>query len=768
MSALEDLVGSLFPDVIGPGDLVRRGAAAVAAMLADHRYGGARLIRCARREDGAELLLVEVIVALGQRAPVNDIREVEAMAIVFHSDDLVPFAYPLRDDFPDVPHLNVSHSGEPRSLCLFEMPPDEALRVATPFVLIERARHWLRETAHGRLHGEDQPLDPLFARSRFSVVLPPGGIPDGEVLAGYRRSDKADFPVMLERVGAVPLGPPPDSPAFACLSLVTPPLPHGRLRTLPRNVGELLETYASLGIDLTEQLRAVIRGWAGRPEGLGLLGRRCLLIVTTPIERAPGQVDGRATKAFFVDRDAGDLGIALGAVGQPPDGGFGLMLGTPDSDRQALVAMPTEALEVHPSFDRSLALAASGGEGVESVTKVALVGAGALGSQIALDAARGGLGRWSIVDLDHLMPHNLARHALGPANVGAPKAQALANAITALLGTEAADATVADVRASGADSALLASVEMVIDASASVPCARWLSCGSRHRAPTSSAFLSPSGGDLVILREGSGRHPRLDHVEMTYYWSLACDPRLAGHLRAGGTIMPSGGCRNPSVQLPQTTVSAFAALATDELFGGPWPPEGDVTVWRRGAEGLTRLSVAGEAFDEVSLDGWTVAVRTSVTAGVAAAGRVAGTSETGGILVGAWDRQRRKGWIVAHLDPPPDSECSPTGFVRGSVGVHHTLEHVETTTEANLTYVGEWHTHPRDYPSTPSGDDRLLLRWIGDAVAFSDVPPLMLIAGGDGVRLLLGSVHCSTLLPPPNANPGAEPDDAAARPSGSC
>ena len=72
------------------------------------------------------------------------------------------------------------------------------------------------------------------------------------------------------------------------------------------------------------------------------------------------------------------------------------------------------------------------------------------------------------------------------------------------------------------------------------------------------------------------------------------------------------------------------------------------------------------------------------------------------------------------------------------MGVYQTLKSVEQRTAQNLTYVGEWHTHPPGYTSRPSHDDRTLLRWIEDVLVFLDVPPLMMIAGRDGLRLLLG------------------------------
>src|SRR6185312_16318084 len=123
---------------------------------------------------------------------------------------------------------------------------------------------------------------------------------------------------------------------------------------------------------------------------------------------------------------------------------------------------------------------------------------------------------------------------------------------------------------------------------------------------------------------------------------------------------------------------------------------------------------------------------------IVAARAAAGACETGGILVGVWDRVRARAYIVGNYPPPPDSAASATGFVRGEEGVFRTLDAVETHTAANLTYIGEWHTHPPGHSSKPSAEDGVLLRWIGDVLVFMDVPPLMLIAGQDGLRVVMG------------------------------
>ena len=659
---------------------------------------------------------------------------------------LAPFAYPLREDFPDdLPHLNLSRGGEPRSLCLFEMPPDEALRIATPHVLLERVRWWLTETAHGRLHGEHQPLDPVFGDSGLALILPQSGTHelDGGTMVGVAADERSGSPVVLAAAAPSRVE---ERLLYTTVAVATAPAAHGRIRELPETLADLIQTYAGLGVDLAGLLRDAFRGWTNRRDVMTLLRRPCILVVSTPVEREPGRVGQTTTKAFHttphktseVVEALGALRLAGGHVSRPfPDV-------PPDAGAMRRIVMST--LDVHPNMSRQLARAASGRTALPDDDRtMTLVGAGALGSQLALAAARMGIGRWTVVDPDHVMPHNLARHALLSGHIAMAKAEALAAEVKAMLGDDAAAAVVGDAR--GADAApALSAADLVVDASASVPVARWLARQSGHAAPTTSAFLNPRGRDLVVLKEGAGRVPRVDQVEMSYHWLLASNDRLADHLESPGDgIHPSGGCRAPSLQIAQSRVGALASVAVESVFD-PVPADGAVEVWRSSSEGIEVIRATPARHRDGTVADCTISVSEDVIEAMTAARRKAGEDETGGILVGSWDRLRNVLYLVATLDAPPDSVASRTGFVRGSAGVYATLDDIERRTAANLTYVGEWHTHPPRHGTGPSGDDRVLLEWIGHVLAHSDVPACMAIAGEDGVRIILGRHDQSTLF----------------------
>ncbi|KQT58252.1 hypothetical protein ASG52_22660 [Methylobacterium sp. Leaf456] len=732
-----------FTETVSPDKLNKPRARQLAALIATGGYDGAELLECRRDlESGNEILLLRVLVPLGQRALVNDIEPEEPVAVLIGRDNLLPHAYPLRPGFPDhVPHFNVAPPDRPRSLCLYEVAAEEVRRTYTAIGFVERIRWWLAETAYGRLHGEAQPLDPLFQQTGLALIMPFSDIKPGMLYAAGRVSERTDSPVRLiviDHQNAAQLQE--RQGLYAVVYLRTPPVEHGRIRDLPFDMAHLVRTYQEIGADISEVLGEALLATYIAAHVKFLLDQPLILIIETPLTRAGGGVEAKTVRAFIAHNvSAGNLAIKLGVlIKEQGIWGRPLLMQPEIQDLTSIDLIPADT---HEPFDRARAQLASGYPIIEAVP-TALLGAGALGSQIALIAGRGGYGCRIIIDNDYLFPHNLARHGLGPEYIGWSKAVAVCRELNGLLGDDTVEAIHDDILSPSGESrwpAALGDVQRVIDASASVPVARWLACDAEREAQAASCFLSPSGRDAVVLLEGEARSPRLDHLEMSYYRHLVGNAGLAGHLSAGEIALYVGGCRNPSVRIPQTQVAALTGSVVEALCRRPWPSTGGIYLWRS-SEGLTGIAYhafEGEPFEQVQVGEWTVWVRRGLLHEVAEARERAGRLETGGILVGTCDRDRKIIYVVSHYDPPPDSTHELTGFVRGTVGVYQTIVDVQARTADNLTYIGEWHTHPPGCGTRPSRDDEKLLWWIHEALRWSDAPALILIAGDDGYRLVL-------------------------------
>jgi hypothetical protein len=57
-----------------------------------------------------------------------------------------------------------------------------------------------------------------------------------------------------------------------------------------------------------------------------------------------------------------------------------------------------------------------------------------------------------------------------------------------------------------------------------------------------------------------------------------------------------------------------------------------------------------------------------------------------------------------------------------------------------LQYVGEWHSHPNDYGTAPSGDDRNVFEWITERTTEDGYQPVMAIVGELEARWFVESI----------------------------
>ena len=71
-------------------------------------------------------------------------------------------------------------------------------------------------------------------------------------------------------------------------------------------------------------------------------------------------------------------------------------------------------------------------------------------------------------------------------------------------------------------------------------------------------------------------------------------------------------------------------------------------------------------------------------------------------------------------------------YIRGCKGLPAAVKETEERTAGNLTYVGEWHSHPDGATLFPSQDDVKAFAWLSDNMRTAGLPPMMAIVGQDG------------------------------------
>lgn len=725
---------------VPPLELRHPYARALATYAASGMDEEAILVECRRSADEHEAILVDLRIHPPQR-PAADIRRWEEVAAVFTGEHAQPALLTMRKDFPETPHQNMAPEGYPRYPCVSDQSWDDAAAGWTPYSYLARVRWWLNAAAMGELTGTGQFIDPLFVPTGPNLLLHPS-------LAGSRENGTASalvFPVgsggehprclRLVAADAAPSLPPAN---YRALWLTAPATMARSIEMSPDNLGQLVRRAADIGLDLVERLRSWVTdmardGWPAVP----------LLLLSFPVTAGADDMSRQDTVAFELGPNVGHLGVMLGVFCRDSDetGTWGRLLPPYVVDADLLQAQRLRSMAVQWDFFLDVARLLSGVE-AKATTGAVLVGAGAIGSHVALTLTREGRHSWVIVDPDWLRPHNLARHVLGQEHVGDLKAPRLAD-ILSMLGNVRAHFIACDVHHPGehgeALQAAAKEAEVIIDASASVAAARRISDWTFSDARRVSVFFNPSGTDVVLLAEDAARGARLDQLEAVYYRTLLRNETVARHLAPPPQgFRYAGSCRAVSARIPESRVAVLSGLAAGGISAALDGEHADVRVWSMQGDGSVSVArTPATPGRRMRCGDWTVLLDDGLAAEVSAQRQAALPAETGGSLVGVVDHRRRVIAVVDALPPPPDSHGDPGGFERGTEDLVEVLHRISARTAGMVRYIGEWHTHPRGHASKPSVVDLEQLLILRHELRREGLPATMLISGADGESVVL-------------------------------
>jgi integrative and conjugative element protein (TIGR02256 family) len=418
-------------------------------------------------------------------------------------------------------------------------------------------------------------------------------------------------------------------------------------------------------------------------------------------------------------------------------GAKGYVLALGGSDGTGAGNIELLATNIHLAFDRELAAVIAGRQAADD-RRAVLIGAGSIGSQLAMNLAREGYFRWTIVDDDRLMPHNLARHELPADYVGSLKAGALAHELSRLLRepcpaiignvlfpTEAKKATL---------DASLAEAEIIIDASASVAVSRHLSHLPEAGARRFAAFFNPSGTACVLLAECEDRSVTLHDLEAQYHRLLQAEPSLENHLattHAG--LRYSGSCRAATNRIPATRAAVLSAVAARGVADAADTQKAVIQIWSlTGMGGVDPMRQEGAPVTRREIGEWLLVYDDGLLAKLSRVREERLPNETGGVLLGLVDRERHMLHLVDALPQPADSVSSTTGFERGVDGLLAAVNRATEKSMHQIQYVGEWHSHPRRSSAAPSVTDLTQVAWLGEQMDSEGVPVVMAIAADNG------------------------------------
>ena len=717
------------------------------AIVRHHDYSPLGLF--ARRERGLvtdEILVVDVEChGVPSRNPYG-IRFTERLALSVPADtkQLVT-VLALRRGFPTLIHQNQAPIDGPASLCLYFEPPASILRTWTPQKFLRRIQWWLEQSAKGTLHAADQPVEHLFFASPFELVLPwncdelrqrPGQ--QLVIRRGGPRPDRGEtyfvMPVSGDGAGeraAIPI------------EVLLPPILQGQIERDPVTLGELADLLSPRGIDLLGALDEAVHQRVDHRGASEPADAFSIILLHVPVARAPGAEPERvARRAFLLHKGPLRLGESTGALFQYErkffrEAGLGQR---PSGPWRSEPILPMEVLRFNDASAARMqsGLADPGPIGV-------LVGAGSLGSAMAGLWGRSGWGQWTVIDKDHVKPHNVVRHVAYAQHVGQPKAHVVAEVHDAATGGSSrivpicADAT--DLSNNELREALTAST-LVIDASTTLEYPRLAS--SFDELPRHvSVFITPDGNAAVMLAEDAKRSVRLRTLEAQYYRAVINEPWGEHHLdRNLGTFWSGASCRDISVVLPYSRVVAHAGLLAEQIQRAAGEAEAMIRVWNRdhdnGAVAMWEVPVSGER--SVAIGGLSVFIDAGLEDKLRTLRHQGLPKETGGILLGYHDFNVNALVLVDGLPAPADSDRSTAYFERGVEGLTRAVEGATRRTAGVVGYVGEWHSHPDGYSSAPSGHDLYQLVYLALGMSDDGLLAVQVIVSEDEVQILGGVV----------------------------
>jgi integrative and conjugative element protein (TIGR02256 family) len=705
----------------------------------------ARFVECRKLTNaGLEIVSFDIEISVPQR-PVYEIISVERVSACFwESQDAAPAVAVGRSDFPDTPHQNLAPEGFPSFLCVDDRPWQDVRSTYTASELMARIQIWFAKACEGELHGDEQSFDPIFQYDGFHELIvteeASTAMGTGGKLSVWAGDERARVLVVTDGQKRPDIK---NQRNVHILYLSVAARAMKRMRRAPRTLGDLARLLDDRGVDLVNALEGTTREWLNH----GRVDQddrwiTCVLVSMPQVHPRTGVVGGERPMGFLCNEGPGRIGEALGVLGRAPSMDRNSIRYTsiiaPTVDPKGLEDFPIQIAPVHRELDAMLASDIAGRQ--LDQREVVLIGAGSLGSHLAENLAREGLFRWTVVDDDTFLPHNVAKHTLTKLDLGQPKARILATQLELIRSDTTARAICESVLRQKLSTELidaLNSANIIIDASASVPVSKWLA-DQPSKARRICCFFTPDGKSAVLIVEPATRAITLRELEVAYLRELLTNPLMADHLGSATQFRYSGACRALSNRIPASSVAVLAGILSAATAVASTNNNALVHIWRIGDDGgIGRIDVPA-AVKRSFVGDWTIALPATLIDDLRIRRGDALPAETGGSLVGIIDYAAKYVGVVHALSTPPDSIGTRAGFVRGTRGLQRLIEAAQARSGGQVRYIGEWHSHPPGASAAPSQTDIEQIQQLSLILKLDGLPALSLIVSESGVGMLLG------------------------------
>ena len=677
----------------------------------------------------------------------SGIHRVERLALSFCPFDKFCWSVrALRKDFPITLHQNHVLEGEPRSLCLYFEPWESVERSWTPQLFLKRIFWWLRSTAEGTIHGDDQPIEQLFFSSPLIILLPEKhfesedsankkltfvliddeGISTKTIIGSYCNNSKNDFPLFLS------------------VSLLLDPIENGPIEEFPHTLGQLQNFLKKKGSDLLVPLESALQDLVTE-DGIEVKQNDkefVLLLLGIPRSRN-GNVEKIDTHGFVINSQIGPLGEKLSVLFKDVEQNKWYresFLTNRSKDWTQLLIDPVN-VKSYPSSKviRSYSGLNPDDDGPNGI----IAGVGALGGLLAKIWKRECWGKWSYVDDDIIQAHNIARHISSHHHIGHPKSLVVNSIVNNIHQTNEEDISHHFVSNILTDDAKLADAinnsDLLVDATTTLHVPREISLKD-HYPRTASIFFTPSGMASVMLLEDANRTIRCNSLEAQYYRAILNSDWGAQHLSGHyGRYWVGAGCREITLSMSDELVHLHGATLARQLRKNTYQPEAKICIWdyQEDTGGIIPYDIPVFQSQSIQIGEWDIILDDGFIESAKKYRTEALPNETGGILFGIIDQKDMTIILVKACYAPENSQSTPSSFRRGAYTSTDVLDECHRRTGGIVTYVGEWHSHPPSCGALPSRDDLGQLHFLTGSLQIEGMPALMMIVAKSSVGFYL-------------------------------
>ena len=398
---------------------------------------------------------------------------------------------------------------------------------------------------------------------------------------------------------------------------------------------------------------------------------------------------------------------------------------------------------IHYLISRQLLNRVSGGSSATPRHVWTLLGAGSLGSKLALHLARAGHAPSVVVDHDRLHSHNMARHALTPVDhvVGRPKSESLCGVLQELdqRATPVVENIVKILSDNIGTSRIWArNTVFTVDATASHAVSDAIAATTIPSHPQVIVTMLLANGRIGMMAvEGLGHNPSAADLISEFHALIGERPDLAAIIFPYDNydVVEIGqGCGSATMRMTDSRLALFAAGMSEHLLNlmnkevheakgkiliGELTEDSAGLLWS--VHSIPPLEIIDTRATDLSRGSWQARISDRVKNKMQSEIKRWPRLETGGVLLGETNESSRTFHVIDLISPPKGSVRTATEFVLEPENIFPRIKGYTERCGNTLSFIGTWHSHLSS--SEPSRQDYATAR----SLASDKLTPLLFL-----------------------------------------